>query len=48
MPCMRVCTLSLQATDFGMSVFLKPGQKLTDECGTAFYMAPEVLMVSSE
>eukprot|EP00878_Enallax_costatus_P023431 GHUV01024924.1.p1 GENE.GHUV01024924.1~~GHUV01024924.1.p1 ORF type:complete len:422 (+),score=89.91 GHUV01024924.1:936-2201(+) len=35
---------NLKATDFGMSVFLKPGQRLSRECGTAFYMAPEVLM----
>lgn len=35
----------VQATDFGLSTFFKPGQRLSDVVGTAFYMAPEVLMV---
>jgi serine/threonine protein kinase len=34
-----------QATDFGLSTFFQPGQRLCDVVGTAFYMAPEVLMV---
>ncbi|GBG79327.1 hypothetical protein CBR_g29477 [Chara braunii] len=33
----------LKATDFGLSVFFKPGQKFTDIVGSAFYVAPEVL-----
>lgn len=36
---------SIKATDFGLSAFYKPGQHLSDVCGTAFYIAPEVLMV---
>ena len=32
----------LKATDFGLSVFYKPGQKFTDIVGSAYYVAPEV------
>eukprot|EP01023_Acetabularia_acetabulum_P026032 TRINITY_DN2479_c0_g1_i1.p1 TRINITY_DN2479_c0_g1~~TRINITY_DN2479_c0_g1_i1.p1 ORF type:complete len:551 (+),score=120.55 TRINITY_DN2479_c0_g1_i1:148-1800(+) len=33
----------LKATDFGLSVFFKPGQQFTDVVGSAYYVAPEVL-----
>ncbi|KAK1269790.1 Calcium-dependent protein kinase 3 [Acorus gramineus] len=33
----------LKATDFGLSVFVKPGQKFGDLVGSAYYVAPEVL-----
>ena len=32
----------LKATDFGLSVFYKPGQTFTDVVGSAYYVAPEV------
>ena len=31
----------LKATDFGLSVFYKPGQVFTDIVGSAYYVAPE-------
>jgi calcium-dependent protein kinase len=33
----------LKATDFGLSVFFKPGEVFTDIVGSAYYVAPEVL-----
>jgi calcium-dependent protein kinase len=33
----------LKATDFGLSVFYKPGDVFTDIVGSAYYVAPEVL-----
>ncbi|PKU87938.1 Calcium-dependent protein kinase 17 [Dendrobium catenatum] len=33
----------LQATDFGLSVFFKPGEVFKDIVGSAYYIAPEVL-----
>ncbi|CAK0786958.1 Calcium-dependent protein kinase 2 [Coccomyxa viridis] len=33
----------LKATDFGLSVFYKPGEMFTDVVGSAYYVAPEVL-----
>lgn len=33
----------LKATDFGLSVFFKPGQVFRDIVGSAYYVAPEVL-----
>ncbi|KAL9245488.1 hypothetical protein vseg_019134 [Gypsophila vaccaria] len=33
----------LKATDFGLSVFFKPGQYFSDVIGSPFYVAPEVL-----
>ena len=32
----------LKATDFGLSVFYKPGQEFKDIVGSAYYVAPEV------
>lgn len=32
----------LKATDFGLSVFYKPGQTFRDIVGSAYYVAPEV------
>lgn len=32
----------LKATDFGLSVFYRPGQVFTDVVGSAYYVAPEV------
>jgi len=32
----------LKATDFGLSVFYKPGQVFRDIVGSAYYVAPEV------
>lgn len=32
----------LKATDFGLSMFYKPGQTFTDIVGSAYYVAPEV------
>ncbi|KAL8503550.1 hypothetical protein ACS0TY_022330 [Phlomoides rotata] len=33
----------LKATDFGLSVFVKPGESFRDLVGSAYYVAPEVL-----
>ncbi|MBA0738076.1 hypothetical protein Gogos_011487 [Gossypium gossypioides] len=33
----------LKATDFGLSIFYKPGQRYADVVGSPFYVAPEVL-----
>ncbi|BDA50363.1 Calcium-dependent protein kinase 34 [Coccomyxa sp. Obi] len=33
----------LKATDFGLSVFYRPGQMFNDVVGSAYYVAPEVL-----
>ena len=32
----------MKATDFGLSVFYKPGQIFNDIVGSAYYVAPEV------
>ena len=34
----------LKATDFGLSVFYHPGQTFTDIVGSAYYVAPEVML----
>jgi calcium-dependent protein kinase len=34
---------ALKATDFGLSVFFKPGEIFTDVVGSPYYVAPEVL-----
>ena len=34
---------NLKFTDFGLSVFFKPGDFFSDRVGSAYYMAPEVL-----
>ncbi|KAG8661858.1 calcium-dependent protein kinase 1 [Manihot esculenta] len=34
----------LKATDFGLSVFFKPGDMFKDLVGSAYYVAPEVLL----
>ncbi|XP_065873321.1 calcium-dependent protein kinase SK5 isoform X2 [Euphorbia lathyris] len=34
---------ALKATDFGLSVFYKPGESFTDVVGSPYYVAPEVL-----
>ncbi len=33
---------ALKATDFGLSVFFKHGQRFRDVVGSAYYVAPEV------
>ncbi|KAK3275742.1 calcium-dependent protein kinase [Cymbomonas tetramitiformis] len=33
----------LKATDFGLSIFFKPGERFGDIVGSAYYVAPEVL-----
>jgi serine/threonine protein kinase len=42
-----LCCRPLRA-DFGLSTFIKPGQQLSEVCGTAYYMAPEVLLVGAQ
>ncbi|EFN57613.1 hypothetical protein CHLNCDRAFT_30247 [Chlorella variabilis] len=37
---------SIKCTDFGLSVFFKPGQKFKEVVGSAYYVAPEVLKQS--
>ncbi|KAF9678607.1 hypothetical protein SADUNF_Sadunf07G0052100 [Salix dunnii] len=37
----------LKATDFGLSDFIKPGEKFQDMVGSAYYVAPEVLKRNS-
>ncbi|KAJ6678289.1 CALCIUM-DEPENDENT PROTEIN KINASE [Salix viminalis] len=37
----------LKATDFGLSDFIKPGEKFRDMVGSAYYVAPEVLKRNS-
>ncbi|PKA48150.1 Calcium-dependent protein kinase 17 [Apostasia shenzhenica] len=37
----------LKATDFGLSVFFKPGEMFRDIVGSAYYIAPEVLKLIS-
>lgn len=34
---------TLWHTDFGLSQFFRPGRPFTSLCGSAFYVAPEVL-----
>ncbi|PWA98668.1 EF-hand domain pair, Serine/threonine-protein kinase Mps1 [Artemisia annua] len=34
----------MKAIDFGLSIFFKPGQVLTDVVGSPYYVAPEVLL----
>ncbi|XP_078150476.1 calcium-dependent protein kinase 24-like isoform X3 [Carex rostrata] len=34
----------LKATDFGLSIFYKPGTKFSDLVGSPYYVAPEVLL----
>lgn len=36
----------IKCTDFGLSVFFKPGQKFREVVGSAYYVAPEVLKQS--
>ncbi|KAL4447969.1 hypothetical protein ABPG75_005188 [Micractinium tetrahymenae] len=36
----------IKCTDFGLSVFFKPGQKFKEVVGSAYYVAPEVLKQS--
>mmetsp|Transcript_5988 Transcript_5988/g.18033 ORF Transcript_5988/g.18033 Transcript_5988/m.18033 type:complete len:536 (+) Transcript_5988:102-1709(+) len=35
--------LTLKATDFGLSAFIKAGEYLKEPCGTPMYIAPEVI-----
>ncbi|KAJ3671445.1 hypothetical protein LUZ60_007524 [Juncus effusus] len=35
---------ALKTTDFGLSVFYKPGEKFSDVVGSPYYVAPEVLL----
>jgi calcium-dependent protein kinase len=37
---------SIKCTDFGLSVFFKPGQTFKEVVGSAYYVAPEVLKQS--
>jgi serine/threonine protein kinase len=30
--------------DFGVSKIVKPGEKMTEQCGTPAYIAPEILV----
>ena len=38
----------LKLTDFGLSQFFQPGETFPDVCGTAYYVAPEVLVGKGE
>lgn len=35
----------LRAVDFGLAVFLRPGEQLKELLGSPFYIAPELLQV---
>jgi calcium-dependent protein kinase len=45
-PLLERCA-SIKANDFGLASFVKDGERVHDLCGTAFYVAPEVLECSS-
>lgn len=38
----------LKATDFGLSIFYKPGQTFSEIVGSAYYVAPEVWLFRSQ
>ena len=38
--------LAIAVVDFGVAAIMQPGQRLTARCGSAHYMAPEVIMGS--
>lgn len=42
----RADNAGIKCTDFGLSVFFKPGQKFKEVVGSAYYVAPEVLKQS--
>ena len=35
--------IRIKLTDFGLAKTLKPGTKLNDDCGTPYYIAPEII-----
>ena len=35
--------IKIKLTDFGLAKTLKPGTSLNDDCGTPYYIAPEII-----
>ena len=36
--------INIKLTDFGLSKIVKPGESMSEDCGTPSYIAPEILL----